>query len=366
MTLFYILKSGRPFCEGCGEFMSGVFFTCVKCFDDHSRSCYSVCLKCCESTDIVHEHQEFLDNFALLEAKRRKSEFPALRATAAQVQTLRKDSNPRGQMKELRQIATIYDCRSTSEDIKEKKEKIRKFFSPMRYGDHEPVALHEFLDFMRRKDNEHLTNNSLDLEFMNTPEFFKKLDRDKKGLNISDLETLYYIIQSGRPFCKGCGEFIEGMFFTCVTCFERCSTCFECGGTCFSLCLHCYNAKKFIHEHDLFLDNYALLEAMRETAKKTNRRKTHVKVNDSKQSASLAMLLKIDTSEGSTSSPGPIVPLNNKLPNFTTKPNTSSLGPIVPVINKPSTTKAITSSDHSLVKVIKKDTFLTNLFVILS
>ncbi|CBI23728.3 unnamed protein product, partial [Vitis vinifera] len=356
MTLCYIVKSGRPFCKGCGEFMSGVFFTCVKCFD-HSPSCFSVCLQCYESNNIEHEHKEFLDNFALLEAKRRKSQFPALRATAAQVQTLLKDSHPQGPeiMKELRQIATAY-CRSTSEDIKEK-EKIRKFFSSMHYGNHERVALHEFLEFMRRKAYKHLTNNNLDLEFMNTPEFFRKLDKDKKGLNFSDVKTLYYIIQSGRPFCKGCGEFIEGMFFTCVSCFER-------GSTCFSLCLHCYNAQKFIHSatHHLFLDNYALLEAMRETAWKANRPKTHVKVNDSKQSASLAMLLKIDTSEGSTSSPGPIVPLNNKLPNFTTKPNTSSLGPIVPVINKPSTTKAITSSAHSLVKVINKTTSAKDTF----
>ncbi|KAL6342831.1 hypothetical protein AAG906_016850 [Vitis piasezkii] len=146
------------------------------------------------------------------------------------------------------------------------------------------------------------------------------------------------------------------MFFTCVKCFERRSTCF-------SLCLHCYNAKKFIHKdtHRLFLDNYALLEAMRETVSKA-KMDGGVKVNDSKQSASLAMLLKIDTSEGSTSSPGPIVPLNNKLPNFTTKPNTSSLGPIVPVINKTSTTKAITSSAHSLVKVINKTTSAKDTF----
>lgn len=174
-------------------------------------------------------------------------------------------------MKEMRRIAMAF-CRSTSEDTKEK-EKIRKLFSSMHYGHNERVALHEFLEFMRQKVYKRVLYNNLDLEFMSTPEFFRKLDKDKKGLDFSDVQTFYYIIQSGRPFCKGCGEFMEGMFFTCVSCFER-------GITPFSLCLHCYDAQKFIHSatHNLFLDNYALLEAMRETAWKANRLKTPVKV----------------------------------------------------------------------------------------
>ena len=178
-------------------------------------------------------------------------------------------------MKELRQIAMAY-CRTTSEDIKEK-EKIRKLFSSMHYGNHERVALHEFLEFMRQKSYRQLIYSNLDLEFMNTPEFFRKLDKDKKGsLDFSDVKTLYYIIQSGRPFCKGCGEFIAGMFFTCVSCFER-------GGATFSLCLHCYNGQKFIHSaaHHLFLDNYALLEAVRETAWKAKKPTTQAKVINS-------------------------------------------------------------------------------------
>ena len=187
MTLCYIVKSGRPFCKGCREFMSGVFFTCVKCFDS-SPSCFSVCFQCYESGNIEHEHKAFLDNFALLEVKRRKSVFPELRATAGQVQILRKDSHPQGHdpMKEVRQIAMAY-CRTTSEDIKEK-EKIRKLFSSMHYGNHERVALHEFLELMRQKSYKQLIYNNLDLEFMNTPEFFRKLDKEKKGsLDFSEL-----------------------------------------------------------------------------------------------------------------------------------------------------------------------------------
>lgn len=145
----------------------------------------------------------------------------------------------------------------------------------MHYGNDERVALHEFLEFMRQKSYKQcLMMNQLDVDqFMNTAEFFRKLDKDKKGLDFSDVKTLYYIIQSGRPFCKGCGEFIAGMFFTCVRCFEG-------GAATFSLCLHCYNGHKFIHTaaHCLFLDNYALLEAMRETAWKAKNPKTHAKV----------------------------------------------------------------------------------------
>ena len=82
--LYYMLKSGRPFCMGlgCQNFVGGVYFTCVNCFHG-SHSFFSVCLQCYESNRFRHEHTKFLDNFALLEAKRTKLKIPALTSTAA-------------------------------------------------------------------------------------------------------------------------------------------------------------------------------------------------------------------------------------------------------------------------------------------
>ncbi|KAG5560443.1 hypothetical protein RHGRI_003679 [Rhododendron griersonianum] len=34
MALYYIIKSGRPFCGGCDEFIPGMYFTCSVCFDN--------------------------------------------------------------------------------------------------------------------------------------------------------------------------------------------------------------------------------------------------------------------------------------------------------------------------------------------
>ncbi|GJR48463.1 serine/threonine-protein phosphatase [Tanacetum coccineum] len=34
MTLYYIIKSGRPFCDCCGEFIPSTYFTCVGCLED--------------------------------------------------------------------------------------------------------------------------------------------------------------------------------------------------------------------------------------------------------------------------------------------------------------------------------------------
>ncbi|KAF7151573.1 hypothetical protein RHSIM_Rhsim02G0045100 [Rhododendron simsii] len=67
MALYYVIKSGRPFCSWCDEFIPGIYFTCSKCFGVNS---FCVCPKCFEDKLLVHEHDQFLDNYALLEAKR--------------------------------------------------------------------------------------------------------------------------------------------------------------------------------------------------------------------------------------------------------------------------------------------------------
>ncbi|CAL5337349.1 unnamed protein product [Camellia sinensis] len=74
MGLFYIIKSGRPFCEGCDSFISTMFFTCSECFDSADNP-FCVCTACFGNGKFIHEHglDCFLDNYALLEAKRKEA-----------------------------------------------------------------------------------------------------------------------------------------------------------------------------------------------------------------------------------------------------------------------------------------------------
>ncbi|KAE9452985.1 hypothetical protein C3L33_15114, partial [Rhododendron williamsianum] len=63
--------SGRPFCGGCDEFIPGMYFTCSICFDN-GNDLFCVCPKCFEDESYAHEHIAFMDNYALLEAKRKQ------------------------------------------------------------------------------------------------------------------------------------------------------------------------------------------------------------------------------------------------------------------------------------------------------
>ncbi|KAH6829936.1 hypothetical protein C2S53_020189, partial [Perilla frutescens var. hirtella] len=71
MTLYYIIKSGRPFCDCCANFISGVFFTCVRCHNASPRSSFNICHPCHKSRTSGHSHDGgrafFLDNYTLLQ-----------------------------------------------------------------------------------------------------------------------------------------------------------------------------------------------------------------------------------------------------------------------------------------------------------
>ncbi|KAK6914171.1 EF-hand domain [Dillenia turbinata] len=69
MTLYYITKSGRPFCEGCGELVTSMYFTCVRCFQNSSTP-FSLCPACYINGDFEHRHRFFVDNYTMLETQR--------------------------------------------------------------------------------------------------------------------------------------------------------------------------------------------------------------------------------------------------------------------------------------------------------
>ncbi|CAN6551910.1 unnamed protein product [Malus baccata var. baccata] len=77
MTLLYIIYSGRPFCNGqCKKFIKGVYFACVKCYDDYATDAtntFNVCPACYADGKYGHGHDKFLDSFLLLQSKRMTS-----------------------------------------------------------------------------------------------------------------------------------------------------------------------------------------------------------------------------------------------------------------------------------------------------
>ncbi|CAA2964651.1 uncharacterized protein LOC111371664 isoform X1 [Olea europaea subsp. europaea] len=67
MTLYYIMKSGRPFCSFCDNFTPGIFFSCV------GVGCsFTLCRDCYLSSKCDHNHNgyaQFLDTYTLLQVR---------------------------------------------------------------------------------------------------------------------------------------------------------------------------------------------------------------------------------------------------------------------------------------------------------
>ncbi|KAI3469825.1 hypothetical protein Pfo_026488 [Paulownia fortunei] len=75
MTLYYIVKSRRPFCDWCDKFIKNTYYSCVACFHS-SRGPFNLCVDCYRSCECDHNHNgrvQFLDNYTLLEVKRHNS-----------------------------------------------------------------------------------------------------------------------------------------------------------------------------------------------------------------------------------------------------------------------------------------------------
>lgn len=71
MTLYYIVKSGRPFCDCCKKFITSTYLTCVGCLEDTLGGSFYLCLDCYIMQKCDHTHNNlsrFLDNYSLLEA----------------------------------------------------------------------------------------------------------------------------------------------------------------------------------------------------------------------------------------------------------------------------------------------------------
>ncbi|KAL6196796.1 hypothetical protein ACLB2K_032409 [Fragaria x ananassa] len=72
LTLYYIIKTRFFSCDGCGERLLGLYFTCVECFD-RADDTFDLCSICYAEKQFRHRHTLFLDNHMLLIAKRRQA-----------------------------------------------------------------------------------------------------------------------------------------------------------------------------------------------------------------------------------------------------------------------------------------------------
>ncbi|KAL5542435.1 hypothetical protein UlMin_010145 [Ulmus minor] len=197
-------------------------------------------------------------------------------------------------MEELRQLAFTYHAAAT----KEVQEVVEEFFKEMDPDDHGCVEFEEFSAYME----------AIGCQNLSSKEFFDLLKQPgNEELYAEDVITLFYIINSGRPFCGGkCRKFVEGMYFTCVKCFDG-------SGSTFSVCPVCFDGGQYEHHHEEFLDPIVLLRVKRmEALMRSNTNQT--KYETSTSSASTVVMNPRSTSSSAigksetSNSISPIVP----------------------------------------------------------
>ncbi|KAK6914170.1 EF-hand domain [Dillenia turbinata] len=224
ITFYFANKISWRWCDGCGVILT-TFFACVRCFDGSSP--FNLCCECYGGRTFTHNHSDFVDNHTLLGQQRQSSP-------------------ERDPMESLREIATTY-YKKGSQEVKQL---ATEFFNSMDINRDGQISLDEFLSFMRQEGCSQMSN----------PYFFKVLDKDgNNALDFTEVLTLYYVMRSGRRFCGGCGCFLDGMYLTCVSCFET-------DADPFCVCFDCYRDNRYNHKHSNFWDNFALLEMKRQEA----------------------------------------------------------------------------------------------------
>nr|DAD22500.1 TPA_asm: hypothetical protein HUJ06_023963 [Nelumbo nucifera] len=132
------------------------------------------------------------------------------------------------------------------------KQLAKKFFEAIDSDRDGKVSMKEFEDFLQR------STKCRNYNFK--PSLFTKLDNN--GHDLIDFEeaiVFYYIIKWRAIFCHECGSFVEGLYFTCVECFRD-----KCRDT-YNLCSTYFHSTKQCSEHQLLVDNYAMLQMRRQS-----------------------------------------------------------------------------------------------------
>ncbi|KAI7747603.1 hypothetical protein M8C21_019119 [Ambrosia artemisiifolia] len=95
MTVYYIIKSGRPFCDFCKKFIASTYLTCVACLEDPNSQPFYLCLDCYIMQKCDHTHNNlsrFVDNYSLLEAMTKLKFGNELRSSDSRSRPLETDS----------------------------------------------------------------------------------------------------------------------------------------------------------------------------------------------------------------------------------------------------------------------------------
>ncbi|KAK6914162.1 EF-hand domain [Dillenia turbinata] len=90
VALYLLVLNGTPYCDGCGGFAKGLFFTCVECLESESSDSFCVCSGCYRHRTFTHNHPNFIDNI-LLQSKTGNSSL-----NAATSDKLNSESEQRG------------------------------------------------------------------------------------------------------------------------------------------------------------------------------------------------------------------------------------------------------------------------------
>ncbi|XP_010243840.1 PREDICTED: uncharacterized protein LOC104587812 isoform X2 [Nelumbo nucifera] len=244
ITLAYTFY-GTFSCDECGDrnmVTKGMSYSCVECIDlrnsnDDNRS-YNLCVTCYKSKQFSHHHSFFLDNYLQLQKRNQMAK------------KLKDRKKSRESHEALEAALAYYDACSNEE-----KELLEKGFMQLDFDNDGRVSSKDFNASPFANSGRGI--KLLDNYYMDFKTFIKSIyRRDSKGC------------------CEHCNLYIDGMFYSCVECFDRWDSS---GKHCrYDLCVNCYRTRKFVHPHSSFFDNYVLLEkrnlALKEYKEKEKRR----------------------------------------------------------------------------------------------
>ncbi|XP_050374410.1 uncharacterized protein LOC126791948 [Argentina anserina] len=240
LTFYYIIKTGYNWCRGrgCNMYLSGLYFSCIQCFEAANSSTFDLCSACHGSRNFTHHHPLFLQNHILLYYKR----------------------GPESNLA----VEGLYGAAIASYNAsQELQSSARSFIQSMAIHGAGQSSFNRFLN--QKGYNWFITDSHL----------FQKLDCNRDGwLDFWEMLTFYYIIRTRYFQCRECSKYLSGLYFTCVDCFEGGAQSAHYNryrhhhhhydlGT-YNLCVACYRSRNFVDHHPhhtYFLDNHILLQS---------------------------------------------------------------------------------------------------------
>ena len=154
---------------------------------------------------------------------------------------------------DLQLTAEIY-YQTIFPDIKDAADKI---FLEMDNDKNKKIDEDEYISYMKKKGYPKMANINV----------FRELNGSGSGqLDSMEVMTLNYIIQCRIPICDGCNIIMDGLYFTCIKCFNGRD------GKTFDVCPSCFKKKKYSHKHKNFFDNHSLLQCKRIEAPEEKKR----------------------------------------------------------------------------------------------